>query len=81
MFPKQQISVGPTQVFRFHAASQGEAQIEIPHNVHVRIANGAVPKDPNPDFAVTIQVYEQPKTVTTARAAILLFADQVPHLT
>jgi hypothetical protein len=66
-FPKGQIPAGPTQVYRFRAASQGEAQVEIPHKVPVNIAHGAqaqsqLPsRDPNLTFAVRIRVYEQRK--------------------
>lgn len=63
-FPKDQIPAGPTQVYRFRAASEGEAQLEIPHQVRVNIAHGAraqASRDPNPAFAVTTWVYQRQK--------------------
>jgi len=66
-FPKGQIPAGPTQVYRFRAAFQGEAQVEIPHRVPVNISSWAqaqsqLPsRDPNLTFAVRIRVYEQRK--------------------
>jgi hypothetical protein len=61
-FAKLQIPAGPTQVYRFRAASDGEAQIKIPHEVKVESPQGGIPyKDPNPTFVATIRVHGQPK--------------------
>jgi len=68
-FPKGQIPAGPTQVYRFRAASRGEAQVEIPHKVPVNIAHGAqaqsqLPsRDPNLTFAVRKSRLRARKTV------------------
>ena len=60
-FAKEQIPAGPTQVYRFRAASQGEAQVKISHIIRVAHSNGTEIQDPNPTFAVTIRVYQQRK--------------------
>ena len=59
-FAKLKIPGGPTQVYRFRAASEGEAQIKLLHIIQVAHSNAEV-KDPNPTFAVTIRVYQQRK--------------------
>lgn len=46
---KEQNPGGPKQSYRFRAASEGEAQVKIPHT------------ESNPTFAVTISVYERRK--------------------
>jgi len=58
--PKLKIPAGPTQVYRFLAASEGEAQLKILHIFRVLHSNGAV-EDSTPTFAVTIRVYQQRK--------------------
>lgn len=59
-FPKMVIPAGPTQIYRFRAASEGEAQVKIPHILRVKHSNAEV-IDPTPTFAVTIRVYQQRK--------------------
>ena len=56
--PKEVIPAGPTQVYRFLAASEGEAQLKILHILRVAHSNGVV-KDSTPTFAVTIRVYQR----------------------
>ena len=58
--PKVKIPAGATQVYRFLAASEGEAQLKILHIFGVAHSNGVV-KDSTPTFAVTIRVYQQQK--------------------
>jgi hypothetical protein len=48
-FADKQNPGGPTQVYHFLAASEGEAQIKIPHT------------ESNPVFVVTIRVYKRRK--------------------
>ena len=44
---REQNPGGPTQVYRFRAAAEGESQVKIPHT------------DSNPIFTVTIRVYDR----------------------
>ncbi len=48
-FAKEQNPGGPKQIYRFHAASPGEAEVKIPHTYS------------NPTFTLTIRVYPQRK--------------------
>jgi hypothetical protein len=59
-FAKEPIPAGPTQIYRFRAVSEGEAQVKIPHVIHVQSSVGHI-TDSNPIFAVTVRVYEQRK--------------------
>ena len=59
-FAKEPIPAGPTQIYRFRAVSQGEAQVKIRHVIHVQSSVGPI-TDANRTFAVTVRVYEQRK--------------------
>ena len=61
-FAKEPIPAGPTQIYRFRAVSEGEAQVKIPHVIQIQSSVPVGPiTDANPIFAVTIRVYEQRK--------------------
>jgi hypothetical protein len=51
--PELVIPAGPTQVYRFRAASEGEVLIRIAHVL--KLAHGKT-EDRNPAFAITIRV-------------------------
>lgn len=57
-FAKEQNPGGPKQIYRFRAASEGEAQVNVPHVVHLQ---SSVSVRHNPTFVVTIHVHEQRK--------------------
>jgi hypothetical protein len=56
---------GPRQIYRFRAASEGEAHITIPHEAKGKVTTPdgveSPYKDPISPFAVTIRVHGQQK--------------------
>jgi hypothetical protein len=59
-FAKEQIPGGPKQIYRFHARSEGEARITIPHVVQLASGSATEVRDPNPAFAITIRIGQRP---------------------
>ena len=61
-FAKEPIPAGPTQIYRFRAVSEGEAQVKIPHVIQIQSSVPVGPiTDANPIFTVMVRVYEQRK--------------------
>jgi hypothetical protein len=59
-FAKEPIPAGPTQIYRFRAVSEGEAQVKIRHVIQLQSSVPVGPiADTNPVFAVRVRVYEQ----------------------
>jgi hypothetical protein len=55
-FAKEQNPGGPRQIYRFRARSEGEAQINIPHDVQLASGDKTEIRDANPAFTLTIRV-------------------------